>query len=744
MKTRYLPVFILLAAVLSLSLVHAQAPPIPGVSTSSSLLTGLSSANSPMYAGFFAIVMFIIFAIALDRTQLSSGRISISFIFALITFFILYTDPVLLHFFLNAFIVLAFIALVLGMLVLVKSPRSIKLIGLLIVLFLLMVLFENDTSLTNSINSTLHISLLNILPFVFGMIAVLIFAVLLIKGIRNSRNTAVRVALLFIVFLMITLLIPGFAGFLFNPIVLTAIFVAIILAAFIYSQFGKIGRIKPSKLDKQYIKDAKLQQNVLNSIGKRKKANSSTLDRYKSLINKGSLTTKDQLKLSKLKNKLGDEAWKNVADRTKLSKVQYSQDQLSNNKDLQQLTGAGPLPKSKVLKDLQSKAERNYKLSWSQRRAFSKEQKNLSNKNNFIKNVGNSQAGDLFDLAKGVNKGALGPVPSEKAAKRMFDKRISKEARNKDVTDLFNERNKLLDPTLNLSYSTRRKELAKIDKKLKKISKNINPQSPDQIRQKDILKMQNNQMKQEMMGDQKLADAQFEAARKNAEREREEQRMLEEQARLAEAARQQAEQQRMLEEQARLAEAARQQADYDRIMKEQSYNLQNAKRDAEKIKKEDNDNLDRNPSKEMEQQIDEINEYLKQTERQGKKPSNPASDKNQSKMFTIPIFGKKNNGMFRRKVVEDTGKNAEMSKETGTDVNNAKVIAGSNMTQAETRMFELSQEAYNNPDPVVGQKIINLIKSRHDDILKIKDTNDRNKAEAQLEKEVQNIIKGNK
>ena len=724
MKTRYLPVFILLAAVLSLSLVHAQAPPIPGVSTSSSLLTGLSSANSPMYAGFFAIVMFIIFAIALDRTQLSSGRISISFIFALITFFILYTDPVLLHFFLNAFIVLAFIALVLGMLVLVKSPRSIKLIGLLIVLFLLMVLFENDTSLTNSINSTLHISLLNILPFVFGMIAVLIFAVLLIKGIRNSRNTAVRVALLFIVFLMITLLIPGFAGFLFNPIVLTAIFVAIILAAVIYSQIGKIGRIKPSKLDKQYIKDAKLQQNVLNSIGKRKKANSSTLDRYKSLINKGSLTTKDQLKLSKLKNKLGDEAWKNVADRTKLSKVQYSQDQLSNNKDLQQLTGAGPLPKSKVLKDLQSKAERNYKLSWSQRRAFSKEQKNLSNKNNFIKNVGNSQAGDLFDLAKGVNKGALGPVPSEKAAKRMFDKRISKEARNKDVTDLFNERNKLLDPTLNLSYSTRRKELAKIDKKLKKISKNINPQSPDQIRQKDILKMQNNQMKQEMMGDQKLADAQFEAARKNAEREREEQRML--------------------EEQARLAEAARQQADYDRIMKEQSYNLQNAKRDAEKIKKEDNDNLDRNPSKEMEQQIDEINEYLKQTERQGKKPSNPASDKNQSKMFTIPIFGKKNNGMFRRKVVEDTGKNAEMSKETGTDVNNAKVIAGSNMTQAETRMFELSQEAYNNPDPVVGQKIINLIKSRHDDILKIKDTNDRNKAEAQLEKEVQNIIKGNK
>ena len=41
-------------------------------------LSGLTSGNSYIYAGFFAIVMFIVFAIALDRTQLSSGRIAIS------------------------------------------------------------------------------------------------------------------------------------------------------------------------------------------------------------------------------------------------------------------------------------------------------------------------------------------------------------------------------------------------------------------------------------------------------------------------------------------------------------------------------------------------------------------------------------------------------------------------------------------------------------------------------------------
>ena len=56
-----------------------------------------------------------------------------------------------------------------------------------------------------------------------------------------------------------------------------------------------------------------------------------------------------------------------------------------------------------------------------------------------------------------------------------------------------------------------------------------------------LIKEQKNQLKQEMLEEQRLADAQLEAARKNAEREREQQRMLEEQAKLAEAARQQAE-----------------------------------------------------------------------------------------------------------------------------------------------------------------------------------------------------------
>ena len=572
MKISYLAVILVLLSVFSVSLVHAQVgiPISTSTSPSVSFLSGLSSGNSYIYAGFFSIVMFIIFAIALNRTQLSSGSIAISFIFALITFFLLYADAALLHFFLNTFIVLAFIALILGMLAAVKSPRSIRLIGLIVALFLIIILFENDSGLTNFVNSTFHVNILSILPLVFGLISVVVFIILLLRGVKTHSNIVLRVILLFIVFLLIALLIPGFAGFLFSPIVLIPLFAAILLIIFFVRRAGRHVP-KPSREDKAAQREAKIQQKA-------------------------------------------------------------------------------------------------------QKRALKKEQNYLNDKNNFINNTGNSEAGDLFDLANAVKEGSAGPVPTGKAARKIFKRRISKEARNKNVTDLLNQRDKLLDPNLNLSDSTRSKQVAKIDKKLKKISPRIDLKARDKI-------SQNNQLKQQMLEEQaKMA----EAARQQAEQER----MLKEQAKMAEAARQQAEQERMLKEQAKMAEAARQQADYDRMMKEKSYNIQNSKRDLDKIKKEDNDNLDRNPLKEMEQQIDEINEYLKQTERQGKKPSNLASDKNQSKMFIIPIFGKKNNGMFRRKVVGVTGKNADMSKEAGTDVSNAKVIAGSNMTQAETRMFE--------------------------------------------------------
>ena len=688
MKRSYLPVLALLAAVLSFSLVHAQAPPpVSGVSTSASLLGGLSSANSPMYAGFFAIVMFIIFAVALDRTQLSSGKIGISFVFALITFFILYSDPTLLHFFLNTFIVLAFIALILGLLTLVRSPRSIKLIGLLVALFLVMILFENDTGLTNFVNSTFHVSILSILPFIFGIAAVLIFAVLLLKGARNSKNTAVRVALLFIVFLMITLLIPGFAGFIFNPIVLLTMFGVIMSAIIIYLLVANAHRgpklSDQDKLDRKEEKKSRKQEglnkvkdDVLGSISKRKESNKGLLDEYRTLLKKKDLSEDEKLKLFQIKDKLGKSAWENVQDRVKLTKEQYSPKQLSNNKDLKALTSS--LRSRRKLEKLRKKSETAIKKQEELRQAKLQHE---------------------YDKSKEKSNLAKSLLEQKREQERLAEQAKMAEAalEEKRRQEMLAEQAKMAEAALEQKREQEVKEAYEASQKAAKkysddMQSSINTKKAYEESQR--ITRENTDKMQQFINIKNAYD------------------------------------------------------ESNRISKEYADNMQKARNDQGKPSREidESDNINRNPSKEMEQQIDDIDEYLKKTEPKGKNPlnKNNLDNEKKSKTFTIPIFGKKNNGMFRRKVVEDTGKNNDISKEAGTDVNNAKTIAGSNITQAETRMFELSQEAYNNPDPVIGQKIINLVKSRHDDIVKIKDTNERNKAEAQLEKEVQDIINSNK
>ncbi len=520
MKARYLAVIFLVLVMLSVSLAHAQPPPSGSVSSAgSSLLTGLTSGNSSIYAGFFAIVMFVIFAIALDRTQLSSGRIAISFIFALITFFVLYTDNALLHFFLNTFIVLAFIALILGMLALVKSPRSIRLIGVVIALFLVIILFENDSGLTNFASSTLHFPILTVLPYVFGMVAVAVFIILLLRVIKTHSNIVLRAVLLFIILLLIALLIPGFAGFLFNPITFVSLIAIMILAIFFIKRTGRVGP-KLSKRDKLDIKQQNLQTKVLGKINKRKQKNQKILDKYQALSKKQGLSPKEQAKLGKFKEKLTKSAWENVSNRVDLTKNQYSSSQLSNNPALQSLTQTGFLAKRKALKELK--------------------QKSVERASNTKSNI----SGELSQLASAVNAGQYGSKVSEKAARKIYDQRITKELRTKDVSNLLHEKENIMDPNLNLSKSTRKKLIKRIDRSLGKLTKNkFIPKSADQMTQKSLAKEQKQQARQEALEDNRLANAQLEAARRNAAAEQQkkaEQERLQEQAKLAEAARQEA------------------------------------------------------------------------------------------------------------------------------------------------------------------------------------------------------------
>ena len=254
---------------------------------------------------------------------------------------------------------LAFIALILGMLAAVKSPRSIKLIGLVVALFLIYILFANDSGLTNFIDSFLHIDILQILPLILGAVAILTIIILILRAMRNHKSIGLRAVLAFIILMMIVLLIPGFASFLFNPVILIILTILIILVIIAIFYFGRRHPRGPRDINgyKKPSKEAKLQNKVLSSINDRKAANADVLKEYKELINKGNLTPNEQLRVAQLKNKLANEAWKNVADRTKLTQVQYSKSQLSNNRDLQKLTGF--FSRNQALRDLKSEAKKN-------------------------------------------------------------------------------------------------------------------------------------------------------------------------------------------------------------------------------------------------------------------------------------------------------------------------------------------------------------------------------------------------
>ena len=571
MKWNYLMVIPIVLMLFLVSAVHAQIsiPTNAGVSSNGFSLGALTSGNSALYAGFFAIVMFIIFAIALDRTQLSSGRIAISLMFALITFFLLYSDSTLLHFFLNTFIVLGIIALILGMLALVRSPRSIRLIGLVVALFLIYILFENDTGLTNSVDSLLHIQILTILPLILGGAAVLVIIILLMRGIKNHHNPVLRVALAFIIFLLIALLIPGFAAFLFSPIVLVPLAIAIFAAIYLIIKISGPHKPKLSKEYKKQQKIAKIQGKALSSIQNRKQANAPILQEYRDLLKKGNLSPNEQLRMAQLKNQLANSAWQNVADRTQLSAAQYSRKELSNNKDLRKLTGF--FSRQPALRDLKSAAKSNYKMT----RAEKKELKHQSKFYNAANTSGNANAQDLFQMANAVKGGAFGAAMSDKQARRLFEKRMTKDARRKDVSDLMQERQKIADTSLNLSNSTRKKLLKGIDKRLSKLTNN-------KFNQQQLLNEQKQQLRQEMAEDDRLTRAQLEAARASNEANR----RIEEQASREQAAREEKARQDALREQARMAQAAREEKARQDALREQARMAQAAKMEEERRNRE--------------------------------------------------------------------------------------------------------------------------------------------------------------
>jgi hypothetical protein len=780
-KLGLLVIFIILPVFL-VAAVHAQSIPPPTVSSSTSSngfsLGAINSSNSVIYAAFFALFLAIVFAIALNRTQLSSGSVAIAVILGAISFLVLYTNSVLLHFFLNTFIVLAFIGLILGILALVKSPRSVRLMGLIAALFLIYILFANDTGLTNAVNGFLHINILSILPIILGAVSILVIIVLILRGIRNHKSLPLRVVLAFILFLLITLIIPGFASFFFSPIVLIPLAIVIIVALYLIFGHPRLPKgDKPPKEDK-------IRAKVLPAIEKRKQANQGILNEYRSLASKKNLTPNEQLRVAQLKNKLAKEAWENVADRTKLTAAQYSKKDLANNRDLQKLTGF--FSKDQALTDLKKKAKDNYKMSRAEKKQLKKQQKALDQKDTFVQNMGTKESGDLFDLAGAVSSnavsdrkarkiyedrlkkqgkvpiswaekrrmkkelqkskeeaakqndmfqmanaarnGALGEAISDKQARKMYDDIISKDIRNKNVNDLIQKRQELQDRGLNLSKSTREKLIKKTDKEIKKLTNNkVNPGDIDSA---NLRKEQIRQTRQEMSEDSVLSRAQLEAARRNAEaarKEAERQDMLREQAQMAEAARRNAEEDQrrreaMLNEQRQLAEAARQES-LRREREEQQ--RQEELRQKQMLEEQANlakaaKNLPNDKSTE---------DIRREVEKELKKPNKPS-------LFARFSSKSNPNGTGRRDVVQIGDKNEEASRQAGVDIYNAKRVAGVFSTQEERELQSLIEKAYQNPNGKVAQRQIDEIKKAQGSIIGNKDKEAARKALEELKKKL--------
>lgn len=749
-----LPVFIF-------SVAHAFSPvPVATTVVSGFLSLGkLSSANSMLYAALIAMGLFVVFEVALERTQLSNGSIPISIVFALIVFFVLYSDSALLHFFVNVVMVMTLILIILGMLALVKSPRSIRIIGLVVALFLSYILFVNDSGLTNSIDSALHINLLQILPLILGVVTVFAIILFFVKGIRNSSNPNVKILFAFIIVLIVALLIPGFASFLFNPIIGVVLLIAVVLAVLMMRKLSRGHKVKLTKAGKAAVAERKaalkeqkkaekieeIKPQVLSSIKERKQANADALKDYRALISKKNLTPGEQLKVAQLKSQLANEAWKNVADRTKLTAAQYSKKELANNRNLQRLTGS--LLRGQTLHDLRQDAKRNYRMSRAEKKALKAEQKGIDKKNVFTENMGNKESGDLFDMANAVNAGAMvdakgRPVipKSEKEARRLYKDMLSKERRNNDIAKLLKQRQDYQSPDLFLSNSTRTKLIKRLDKKLNKLTGNkIVPKSLQEINADKLRKEQIQQARQELSEDDRIAQAQLKDARRQAAwdqqdasaerhmkstrdfirglkeqfaREAHEDKVREQQENIASMNEEEkkAALQKFLdqnrqgteiteraereigESQKRITANNADKGDFAKALNFWDREVASAERENDTRAKEYADKKKRELIEELQKQRSNEDIQKQVAKELGKQPpGEPIKKQNFFERFSSKAS---RNGTGRRDVIQMGEKNEEASNQAGIDIYNAKRITGAFSTQEERELQSLLENAY--------------------------------------------------
>ena len=231
----------------------------------------LNSTNVYAYAFFFALIVFFILNYALKGTTLSSGGSVISMLFGAITFIFLVSNPS----FIGSLLDIGFLAFAVIFLLFLMFTRWSKIsparrvISAIIIAVGGVLFLENYPAAANAVSSVVHFNIVPALSAVLDIIIILGIVYGLFKVLLSSRGgIGVKLLLVLGIMFFILLLVPGFASFLFSPLIL-ALF-AVIIVLLLFTTF-RIGRYTPryEKEDKGVSsKSAKSKSNDRPSLNK--------------------------------------------------------------------------------------------------------------------------------------------------------------------------------------------------------------------------------------------------------------------------------------------------------------------------------------------------------------------------------------------------------------------------------------------------------------------------------------------
>ena len=239
-----LALFIVFSVLINTS--FGQGPGFAGVPASGAqTLLGpfnLNSTNVYAYAFFFALIVFFILNYALKGTTLSSGGSVISMLFGAITFIFLVSNPS----FIGSLLDIGFLAFAVIFLLFLMFTRWSKIsparrvISAIIIAVGGVLFLENYPAAANAVSSVVHFNIVPALSAVLDIIIILGIVYGLFKVLLSSRGgIGVKLLLVLGIMFFILLLVPGFASFLFSPLVLALLVVIIVLLLFTTFRIGR-------------------------------------------------------------------------------------------------------------------------------------------------------------------------------------------------------------------------------------------------------------------------------------------------------------------------------------------------------------------------------------------------------------------------------------------------------------------------------------------------------------------------